>query len=309
MKMKLSRSNKLRSGEHLSRAGFNPSAMALAIMSVGSALLPAEIGPSTGGTNVIEEVIVTARKREESLQETPVVVNVLTSDMLNSQRIEGIEDLGSIVPGLVTSRSGASSAGAIYLRGVGTGSGNGLFDQAVAINFDGVGISSPQLIMTAGMFDLDRIEVLRGPQALFYGKNSPGGVIALHTKKPTDEFEMELTAMYETEGEEPAFRGIVSGAFSETLFGRLSVGWSEADNHLFDVVNFDVFEPGPGGVPVQTAFGTSKHPVEIERVYAMGTLLWEPTDSFSASLKYALFGRESGWQRCLQLPAYPVWAR
>ncbi len=285
MKMKLSRFNQLGSIEHSSHAPFKPTALALAFMSMSSTLLPAQ-AVQAQGANVLEEVIVTARKREESLQETPVVVNVLTADMLNSQRIEGIEDLGTVVPGLVTSRSGASSNGSIFLRGVGTGSGNGLFDQAVAINFDGVGISSPQL-MTAGMFDLDRIEVLRGPQALFYGKNSPGGVIALHTKKPTDEFELEITTMYETEGEEPAVRGIVSGGLTDTLFGRLAVGWSEADNHLFDVYNFDVFEPGPGGVPVQTAFGTDRHPVQIERVFAMGTLVWEPTDTFSASLKYA----------------------
>jgi outer membrane receptor protein involved in Fe transport len=285
MKIKLSRCKQLYTGEYSNYARYKPTAFALAFMSISSTLLPAQTVQAQGAS-VLEEVIVTARKREESMQDTPIAVNVLTADTLNSSRIEGIEDLGTIVPGLVTSRTAASSAGSIYLRGVGTGAGNGLFDQAVAINIDGIGVSSPQL-MTAGMFDLERIEVLRGPQALFYGKNSPGGVIALHTKDPTDEFELELTAMYETEGEEPALRAIVSGPFSQTLSGRLSMGWSKADNHLFDIVNFDVFETGPDGEPVQTAFGTSKDPLEIEKTYAIGTLLWEPTDRFSANLKYA----------------------
>lgn len=264
-------------------------AVILACLCVVSAILPvasvqAESANATE-ENVIEEILVTARKREESLQEVPVVVNVLTEDMLGSQRIEGIKDLGTIVPGLVTTETVASTAGNIYLRGVGTGALSPLFDQAVSINVDGVGISSAALI-NAGMFDLDRIEVLRGPQALFYGKNSPGGVIALHTKDPSDEFELELSASYETEGEEPILRGIISGRFSETLSGRLSVGWSDADNHRFDAHNFDMFEAGPAG-PVQTAFATGSDPVQTEKLYAIGTLVWELADHISAKLKYA----------------------
>jgi len=265
-------------------------ASAFALLSAGSALLPVQ-SVQAQVAKVLEEVVVTARKREESLQETPVAVSVLTENMVNSNQIQGIADLGTIVPGLVTAESTAATGGTIYLRGVGTGGGNALFDQAVAINLDGVGISSAQL-MSTGMFDLQRIEVLRGPQALFFGKNSPGGVIALHTKDPTDAFEAQLTAEYETETEEPALRGIVSGPLTETLSGRLSMGWSNADKYLFDVYNFDEFETGPNGEPVQTAFATGKNPVEIEHKYAMGTLLWEPTDNFTGKLKYAYLKKE-----------------
>ena len=234
----------------------------------------------------IEEIIVTARKREESLQEVPVAVTVLTSEMIESQRIEGIKDLGTIVPGLVTTETVSSTYGNVYLRGVGSGALSVVMDQAVSVNIDGVGISSAAL-MNAGLFDLDRIEVLRGPQALFYGKNSPGGVIAIHTKDPTDVFEFELTAMYETEGDEPIVRAVVSGPLGDTLSGRLSMGWSDAGKSRFEWHNFDVFETGPDGNPVQTAFATSSDPVETEKFYAMGTLLWEPTDSLAATLKYA----------------------
>ena len=284
-RFKQTRIKQLYPGAWLKHTQFTLVAFTLTVLSVTSVLLPAQPVRAQEAT-VLEEIVVTARKRAESLQETPVVVNVLTEDVIIANRIEGVEDLTSIVPGLVISRTSSSSPGAIYLRGVGTGAGNSMFDQAVAINLDGVGISSPQL-MAAGMFDLQQIEVMRGPQALFYGKNSPGGVIALHTKDPTDEFEFELSTMYEIEGEEPSVRAVISGPLGETLSGRLTASWSNAGNNLFDIYNSDEFETGPGGEPVQVAFATDKDPVEIKAVYVMGTLLWEPTDRFSAKLKFA----------------------
>ena len=283
--MDLSKFQGLYSGKFMNLSRFALAAFALAFLSVTSVLLPAQ-SVRAESANVIEEIVVTARKREESLQETPVVVNVLTENMINNQRIEGIRDLGTIVPGLITTETTSSTAGLVFLRGVGSGSLTPLIDQAVSVNVDGVGISSASL-MNAGMFDLERIEVLRGPQALFFGKNSPGGVIALHTKDPTDEFELELSVLYETEGEEPIVRAVISGPLGETLRGRLSVGWSDADNARFDAHNLDVFETGPGGVPVQMAHATGKDPIQTEKIYVIGTLLWEPSDNFSATLKYA----------------------
>ena len=283
--MNLSKFKQSYSPQALGRSRSTSAALALALVPFAATLLPAQMARAQGA-NVLEEVMVTARKREESLQDTPVAVNVVTADALNSQRIESIADLSTIVPGMVATSTAAATSGTIFLRGVGTGGLNPLFDQAVAINVDGVGISSAAL-MNAGMFDLKRIEVLRGPQALFFGKNSPGGVVAIHTNDPTDEFEAEFSALYETETEEPAFRGIISGPLGDTLGGRLSLGWSESDSHGLDVYNFDAFETGPDGQPVQTAYATGKDPIEVERLYVMGTLLWEPSDDFTAKFKYA----------------------
>ena len=255
----------------------------LAVMLIAtSALLPVQaVGAQSA--QAIEEVVVTARKRQETLQEVPVVVNVLTEDTINSQRIEGIKDIATIVPGMVASKTISGTSGFIYLRGVGTGSGNPAFDQAVAINVDGIGINSAQMLQ-AGMFDLRQIEVLKGPQALFYGKNSPGGVIAIHTKDPGDEFELELTGMYETVAEETTLRGVISGPLSDTLGARIAFGRSEADDNWVKAINSDQFETGPTG-PIQTAFATDNS--ELETSFVLGTLRWEPTDNFSAKLKYA----------------------
>lgn len=286
MKINLSKVKQLYSGESPSHARFKLAALPLAFMSATAALIPVQ-SVQAEGANVIEEVFVTARKREESLQETPVAVNVLTSEMLSSARVEGVKDLGTIVPGLVTTETVSSTAGLIFLRGVGSGSLTPIIDQAVALNVDGVGITSAAL-MNAGMFDLERIEVLRGPQALFFGKNSPGGVVAIHTKDPSDEFELEVTAQYETEREEQAIRAIISGPLGENLSGRLSLGWSDRDKSRLNVQNFDVYEDGPLGPGTElTAVGTSSDPIQTEKIYAMGTLLWEPSDNLTATLKYA----------------------
>ena len=261
---------------------FGLTALALTLVST-SMLIPAE-STQAESMNVIEEVVVTARKRQESLQEVPVVVSVLTEDAINTQRIESITDISTIVPGMVATQVTSGTSGFIYLRGVGTGSGNPAFDQAVAINLDGMGINSAQL-MSAGMFDLRQIEVLRGPQALFYGKNSPGGVIAIHSNDPGDEFELELTGMYETTAEEMTLRGIISGPLSDTLGARIAFSHSDADAAWITVHNEDRFEQGPAG-PIQTAFETDDHLVE-DTLFVLGTLLWEPTDNFSAKLKVA----------------------
>ena len=261
------------------------SSLTLAVVLVATSMLLPSQSAQAESARAIEEVVVTARKRDESLQEVPVVVNVLTEDMINSQRIEGITDIGTIVPGMIASKTISGTSGLIFLRGVGTGASNPTFDQAVSINLDGVGIASAQM-MQAGMFDLRQIEVLKGPQALFYGKNSPGGVIAIHTNDPTDELEVELSAAYETEAEESTIRGIISGPLGDTLGGRLSFGRSEADSSHVDVYNSEIFETDPFGNAVQVGFPTPSNS-ELETSYIMGTLLWEPTDNFSAKLKYA----------------------
>ena len=255
--------------------------MVIALMCA-STLVPAQVVRAQSA-QAIEEIVVTARKREESLQEVPVVVNVLTEESINSQRIESIVDIATVVPGMVASQVTSGTSGIIYIRGIGTGSANPAFDQAVAINVDGMGINSAQL-MSVGMFDLKQIEVLRGPQALFFGKNSPGGVIAVHTNDPGDEFELELTGMYETTAEETSLRGIISGPISDTLGARLAFGGSDSDDHWFDVYNEDAFVAGPTG-PVQTAFKSNN--IREENLFVLGTLLWEPTDDFTAKLKVA----------------------
>src|SRR5690606_34254130 len=122
------------------------------------------------------DIIVTARRRVETAQETPVALTVLNDELLDRYGVTGVASIQSLTPGLYTGESSGAMGGTISLRGVGSGDSMAFIDQAVSANVDGVPISSAQILRAAQM-DLKQIEVLRGPQALFFGKNSPAGII------------------------------------------------------------------------------------------------------------------------------------
>lgn len=133
---------------------------------------------------VLEEIVVTAEKREESLQKTPIAITALSSEQLAG--VSQPENLNRLVPGLSIGQSGPSSQ--VYLRGVGNFGQNAFADPAVAFNMDGVYLSRFTGI-TGNFYDVARIEVLKGPQGTLYGRNATGGAINIVTNKPVHEFE------------------------------------------------------------------------------------------------------------------------
>jgi iron complex outermembrane recepter protein len=142
-------------------------------------------------SGVLEEVIVIARKREESLQETPVAVTAVGQDALREANIRDLGDLTRVVPGLDT-RSGDKYA-AFSIRGVGSRGGKSVAtDPAVGVYVDGIFIprSDSQLVDVVAM---QNIQVLRGPQGTLFGKNTAGGALLLTTVKPEQEFGGELS--------------------------------------------------------------------------------------------------------------------
>ena len=238
-------------------------------------------GEPVAKPRVLEEIVVTARKREESLQEVPVSINVVSTDLIESLRIEGIESLASQVPGMVAGQGNSASGGSIALRGISSADSNSLTEQAVSIHIDGVPVNDARMLQ-ARMFDLQQIEVMRGPQALFFGKNSPAGVVALHTKDPGDEFELMLTGAYETEAEAKVSRFVISGPLTESLKGRLAGSYSDQDGK-FDVESVNqVTSVGgfPMGFPLQSGSFQNR-----EDSFVLGTLLYEPNEHFTARFK------------------------
>lgn len=223
----------------------------------------------------LEEIVVTARKREETLQETPVAVTSFSAEFAETFRVERLEDISNFTPGLLISDSGGQTGGGIFLRGIGSSSTSALIDQAIAINVDGVPVNSGHMVR-ATMLDLEQIDVLRGPQALFFGKNSPGGVIAFRTADPGDVFESEVSTGYEFRADEWFVRGMVSSPLTDTLGARLAVSYSEADGHrrLRGTSIPDVaFEPDP-----------SKY-ADSQTLFMRGTLLFTPNDDLQIRLK------------------------
>lgn len=156
-----------------------------------SALSAMWVSPGIAQTEpraALEEVVVTARRREESLQETPLAVSALGADMLEQMGINDIEDVETLAPSLQFSQTNYK-APAVFIRGIGQRSGNPVLDPGVGMYLNGVYVprSDAQLLDAV---DVASIQVLRGPQGTLFGKNNIGGAILVDSKKPfTDGFE------------------------------------------------------------------------------------------------------------------------
>ena len=152
---------------------FKASGLALAIAAI------------AGGTNAaqLEEVIVTAQKRAESLQDVPISMTAISGDKISEANIQTMGDLSSYVPNLGISENAVNSI--ISMRGIGVGA-NQSFEQSVGVYVDGIHYGKSRQVRT-GLFDLAQVEVLRGPQGTLYGRNTLGGAVNVITKQPGDE--------------------------------------------------------------------------------------------------------------------------
>src|SRR5687767_5424739 len=145
----------------------------------GAALAQAPVQPSPG---VLEEVVVTAQRREETLQKSSLSSQVLSDEELWRAGVAHSSDLNRLIPGIQI--AGGGNAAQIYIRGVGDFAASPLSNPAVAVNVDGVYISRPQGV-NSNFYDLARLEVLRGPQGTLYGRNASGGALNLVTNRPS----------------------------------------------------------------------------------------------------------------------------
>ncbi|NIB43513.1 TonB-dependent receptor [Pseudomaricurvus alkylphenolicus] len=190
---------------------------------------------------LLEEVIVTAQKREESIQDVGVAVTAFNGDALRSLGWSNSEDVAAQTPGLVaTSFSGDSSVSLFSLRGVGQNDFADHQEAPTAVYVDGVYVAATG---AAGvqMFDTERVEVLKGPQGTLFGRNATGGLIHIVSRQPTDEFEGYLDATIGSYGQ-IRLEGVVSGAISENVYGRLSVVNEEADGYFRNTIGDDIRE-------------------------------------------------------------------
>ena len=251
---------------------------------------------------VIEEIHVTARKREESLQETPVLITAFSREQIRQHNINSLDELAQFTPGLQTGEQTASNGGSVFLRGIGNGNVVALADSSIAINIDGMQVASNN-IRKVSQIDMQQIEVLRGPQALFFGKNSPAGVIYITTADPADEFEAETSVGYELESDDRFVRAIVSGPLSDRLGARLVAQFTDAEGY-FNIKNVD-----GGGNPLVQPASIRKWPGG-EEAYARATVLAEPSDQLTirAKLHYSKSDINGGSATALQRIECPTGA-
>ncbi len=178
----------------------------------------------------IEEVVITARKREETLQDIPVTVQALDSDALAAYATREFGDLNDQISALSLYNTGSVFPN-VTLRGIQGGATNPAADTSVALDMDGIPHSTPQLLRFS-MFDVQSVEVLKGPQALYFGKNSPAGVIALGTKNPTEEFFSEIQVGYEDAAESKFGHVILSGPLNDNWGVRAGVRHMETEGYF-----------------------------------------------------------------------------
>lgn len=186
----------------------------------------------TSGTTTVPEVVVTAQKRSENLQDVPMSVNALSQEQIREQGIEGVADLAMTLPGVKFAQfAGAAN---IAIRGVGTTIVSGSGEGSVALHLDGIFLPS---LLEGGMAqqDLGGIELLRGPQSTLYGRNATGGVINFTSAAPTNGFEASATVGVGNYNYKTA-EGYVSGPISDRVNGRVFLSAEKRDGYIRNIV-------------------------------------------------------------------------
>jgi len=211
----------------------------------------------------LEEVIVTATKRAESLQDIPVTVNAVTADTLQDAGVVDLADVAQLVPALTTTTNLSPFATGIRIRGIGTSQNSIALEASVAFVVDGVYLGRSGLGMS-DLTDIERVEVLQGPQGTLYGKNSNAGVVSVVTRKPNaEETEGSLEATVGEYGLQQ-YTASVTGPVTDTLAYLLAGNWREQDGWL---------ENGSGPDQMST-----------EDWNLRGKLQWLPSDTLSILL-------------------------
>jgi iron complex outermembrane recepter protein len=245
----------------------------------------------------LQEIVVTARKRAESLQDVPVAVIAMAKEELANRNIRTIEQVAASVPQFVVARGSSGSGANLSVRGIGSNFTSIGIEQSVSINVDGVYYGQGR-VLNEGLFDMEQVEILKGPQALFFGKNATAGAVSFTTAGPTHDFQVLGRAGYEFRTHEKFVEGAVSGPISDTLGARLAIRYSDMDRGYVRNQGvggpFRVTDTGAGGaitnytVPPSTKYGPMERNLNVR-----GTVRYEPSDNLSVVLKGSHSNRQA----------------
>ncbi len=206
----------------------------------------------------VDEIVVTATKREQTLQEVPIAVSVVQEETIQDAQIVDAIDLQSVVPSLRVSQLERSSNTTFSIRGFGSGANNPGIEPSVAIFIDGVFRSRAGSALD-DLIDLERVEVLKGPQSTLFGKNASAGVVSLVTKKPEYTWGGQLEATlgnYDSR----ILRGVVTGPINDIFAFSLAGSYNQRDGYFENLGNTDDYN-------------------DRNRYAVRGQLLAQPTDN------------------------------
>jgi iron complex outermembrane receptor protein len=203
-------------------------------------LLVAGLAPpasAADGDRLLETVTVTAQKREERLQDVPVSVAVVSADSLGAFDLNQATDLAYLVPGVGVSNSAGPRSFGFFIRGVGTTSfASESIESSSAYVVDGV-VTGQAGAALSDLPDIERIEVLRGPQGTLFGKNASSGVINVVTKRPSDTFGASLKASYSDPDNETKLAGYVTGPINNDVRYLVSARTNQRDGFVKNLVD------------------------------------------------------------------------
>ncbi|REL26853.1 TonB-dependent receptor [Thalassotalea euphylliae] len=219
----------------------------------------------------VEVIEVTARKRTENVKDVPIAVSALTPKKLEVLGSSGMDvrALSGKVPSLLIESSFGRTFPRFYIRGLGNTDFDLLASQPVSLVYDDVVLENA---LTKGMpmFDIERVEVLRGPQGTLFGRNTTAGIVKVQSKKPTQDFDANVSASYGTYGSTD-LRLAVGGGLTDTLSGRVALLQQDRDDYIDN--------EAPGFEAKDQLGGYSETAGRVQ-------LLWEPNDEFSALFNY-----------------------
>lgn len=212
---------------------------------------------------VLEEIVVTATRREVGMQDVPIALSVMEGDKIRDQGVTSLADLAAFMPNVHIAEAG--SANTLFIRGVGSGLNWG-FEQSVGTFIDGVYFGRGQASRST-FLDVVRVEVLKGPQSTLFGKNTVAGAINITTARPGDEFEAIFDGTLEPEFDGWSTTATLSGPVTDTLGARLVLTRRETDGYMRN---------------------TFQHRDEREEKNSVGRLVlaWEATDTLDLLFKY-----------------------
>ncbi|VAV91525.1 TonB-dependent receptor, partial [hydrothermal vent metagenome] len=230
-----------------------------------TAILGAMVLPNTAFAQLADEIIVTATKREKTLQDTPIAVTAVSDEDIKMSQIRDMRDMPLLATSLTVDQRSTSSQTVFTIRGIGTSGDNAGLEPSVGVFVDGV-YRSRQAASIGDFPTVQRVEILRGPQSSIYGKNTPAGVVSIITKKPEYELGYDLEGTYGNY-DSLILKGTVTGPVgnNDTAAFRLSGNINKRDGFLTNLAD---------GRDVNTR----------DRWALRGQFLYEPNDNVSVRI-------------------------
>lgn len=236
---------------------------ALAIVGA-SPVMAQEAPASEPQAAAVADIVVTAQRREQRLQDVPLAVSAFSMESLEDGKVESLLNLDGKVPNVVLAPVGAYPfASAFYIRGLGYADVESSFEPSVGVELDGVYLSR-NVGAVQDFFDIGGVTILRGPQGTLYGRNTIGGVVSVQSRRPSFDFGARAQATFGSNGRQELRAGVEGALIEDKLAGKFSFLTKTYDGYI---KNYDGRDMGAQDV-------TSMR----------GALLWTPTASFDATL-------------------------